>query len=84
MYYVYVLQSLKKSESFYTGYTSDLKIRFKQHNDGKNTSTAWSQWRLVYYEAYASEDAARDRERILKHNGRVKQFLMKRIKKHLE
>ena len=36
-----------------------------------------------YYEAYLTEEAARDRERILKHDGRVKRFLMDRIRKHL-
>jgi hypothetical protein len=37
-----------------------------------------------YYEAYASEEAARDRERVLKHDGRSRRALMERIKRHLE
>ncbi|MDP3741280.1 MAG: GIY-YIG nuclease family protein, partial [bacterium] len=31
MYYVYILQS-EKDKSFYTGYTTDLKARLKDHN----------------------------------------------------
>ncbi len=36
MFYVYVLKS---EDHFYVGYPSDLKLRFTQHNEGKNAST---------------------------------------------
>ena len=34
---------------------------------------------MVYHEAYLSEKAGRDRERMLKHDGRMRRHLMKRI-----
>ena len=84
MYYVYVLQNVRNENDFYTGYSSDLKRRFRQHNEGRNTSTRGKEWRIVYYEAYVSERVARNRERVLKHDGRVKRFLMDRIKSQFE
>ena len=83
MYDVYVLQNVSNHDEFYTGYSSDLKQRVRSHNEGQNASTRGRHWRLVYYEAYLTPQAARDRERILKHDGRVKRFLMDCIKKHL-
>ena len=80
MYYIYVIQNECQSDDFYTGYTSNLKQRFSQHNSGCNTSTKGKKWKLVYYEAYFSESVARNRERMLKHDGRVKRYLMERIK----
>jgi hypothetical protein len=38
----------------------------------------------VYYEAYASEKAAREREARLKRNRCMQQLLMVRLKSHLE
>ncbi len=80
MYFVYVLQCIEEADIHYTGYTSDLKKRIASHNGGESRSTRGRQWRLVYYEAYVSEAVARDRERKLKHDGRVKRFLMDRIR----
>lgn len=67
MYYVYVLQSIKKTDWLYKGSTSDLKRRLKQHNAGKNFSTApYAPFRLIYYEAYLLKKDAEARERYLK------------------
>ena len=79
MFYVYVLRSLSNPGRTYIGYTSDLKRRFEAHNAGQNKSTRGVEWELLYYEAYQSSEQARDRERKLKHDGRVKMFLMKRL-----
>ena len=67
MYYVYVLKS--ESNRHYVGYTADLKSRVRAHNAGENTSTKGSNWMLIYYEAYASEKLARQREQVLKNHG---------------
>ena len=84
MFYVYVLQSVTTEEEYYLGSTKDLKQRFKSHNQGENKATKEDQWKLVYYEAYVSEVAARKREQTLKQHGKVKQSLMRRIKESLE
>ena len=80
MYYVYVLQNVREAADMYVGYSSDLKKRVEQHNAGQNTSTRGRKWRVVYYEAYISEAVARNRERRLKHDGRVKRYLFERIR----
>ena len=84
MYYIYVIQNLDNSEDFYLGFSRDLRRRVRSHNSGKNASTKGKKWRLVYYEAYSSESVARNRERKLKHDGRVKRFLMQRIKSQFD
>ena len=83
MYYVYVLQSELERGRFYLGHTKDLRQRLESHNTGKNKSTKSHSWRVVYYEAYLTRVAARQREHKLKQDGRVKQALMQRIKASL-
>ena len=80
MYYVYVIQNVDARDDVYIGYTSDLKRRIKQHNSQDNRGyTRRRKWRLVYYEAYSSDVDARVRERRLKHDGRARYQLMRRI-----
>jgi len=70
MHYVYLLQ--RENGDLYIGYTNDLKRRFKEHNrDNKS--------KLIYYEAYQSEETARDRERKLKYYGSAWRALKQRI-----
>ena len=83
MHYVYVIQNARVPEEFYIGFTSDLRQRMRQHNSGLNASTRGREWRLVYYEAYRSKRSAMRRERMLKHDGRVRRFLMQRVKESL-
>jgi putative endonuclease len=67
MYYVYILQSLKKKDWLYKGSTSDLKRRVKEHNTGKNFSTApYAPFKLIYYESYLLKSDADAREKYLK------------------
>lgn len=65
-YYVYILQSLK-IDWIYVGSTSDLRQRFKSHNDGENLSTKnYAPFRLIFYEAYLSKRDALRREEYFK------------------
>lgn len=67
VYYVYILQSLKKQNWLYKGSTSDLKRRITEHNAGKNFSTAaYLPLKLIYYEVYVLKSDAEARERYLK------------------
>ena len=61
MQYVYILKSQKTGE-LYKERSSDLKTRFKAHNEGKVVSTKHGlPWKLVYYEAFSSlRDAYRE------------------------
>ncbi len=80
---MYVLQAKGNSRNRYIGYTADLVRRLREHDRGESTSTRGSRWQLVYYEAYTTQSAARERERRLKSDGRIKRFLYDRLDKHL-
>ena len=82
MFYVYVLRSVRGEH--YIGYSADLKARVAAHNRSQNRSTRGRGRSLIYYEAYATETAARHRERILKHDGRTRRALMERLQRHHE
>ena len=77
MFYTYILKG--ENGKHYVGYSSDLKSRIEQHQSGRNPSTKYQRWELIYYAAYKTEQKARDRERKLKHQGRVYQILIKRL-----
>jgi putative endonuclease len=63
---VYVLFS-EFDGLLYTGFTSDLERRLKQHNDGFSKSTAPRRpLKLVFCEYYLFEIDARNREKYLK------------------
>lgn len=84
MYYVYFIKSTKYDE-IYVGSTNNLRRRLTEHNDGVELSTKrYRPWRLVYYEAYQSEEDARNREMKLKHHGNAMRELKKRIQRSLE
>ena len=83
MYFVYILQSLSQDDRFYLGFTSNLDKRLGQHNSGQNASTRGTSWRIVFYEAYLNERAARARERSLKRSGHGRRILMDRVRASL-
>jgi putative endonuclease len=77
MFYVYLLRDEK---SFYIGYTSNLKRRIEEHTKGRTyTTRRMNEPKLVYYEAYNNEDAARIREKKLKQFGSSYKGLVKRL-----
>ncbi|NQU99548.1 MAG: GIY-YIG nuclease family protein [Parcubacteria group bacterium] len=79
MYYVYVIQS-KIDFSKYIGYTSDLRKRLREHNQGKTKSIKHKiPFVLIYYEAYTSSTAARKREIKLKKNSWEKERLFEKL-----
>ncbi len=64
--YVYILKSLK-NDSFYIGYTTDLKRRFKQYNNGESQATKpFRPYKLIFYEAFLNNKDAKNREVYLK------------------
>jgi len=66
MYYTYVLFS-KQDNKFYIGYTADLKRRLSEHNNGKVYSThRLTMPRVIFYEAFVSQEDARRREQYFK------------------
>ncbi len=81
-HYVYVLYSTA-DYGFYTGYTSNLRQRYSQHQQGKSFATkSRLPLKLVYYEAGLSWKDARAREKYLK-SGPGKRYLKNRLQNYL-
>lgn len=84
MFYVYILQSIKDN-NLYIGYTNNLKKRIEEHNNKLNYSTKYrAPLKLIYYEAYQSEEDARHREHNLKLRANAFSQLKRRIIKSLK
>ena len=81
MFYIYLLES-KKDHHLYTGFTTDLKKRLNEHNQGLNFSTkSYIPWSLVYYEACLNKKDAERREKYLK-TTQGKRLLKRRLKEY--
>ncbi|MCK6418375.1 MAG: GIY-YIG nuclease family protein [Alphaproteobacteria bacterium] len=79
MKYVYILQSLKEEERFYTGSTVDLKRRLEEHNQGLSIHTnKFKPWKLKTYIAFDEPDKADAFEIFLK-SGNGRAFIKKRL-----
>ncbi|MCG2686424.1 GIY-YIG nuclease family protein [Candidatus Parcubacteria bacterium] len=82
VYYVYIL--LLNNGQLYTGYTVNLRTRFKEHRQGKVSSTKLRRpIKLIHYEAYSKKSDAQRRERYLK-TTEGKRFLRQQIRDLLE
>lgn len=80
--YIYILKS-KVDGKFYTGYTTNLKLRFEQHMKGLVSSTRNRRpLILIYSEACLNKKDAQHREKYLKtYHGKM--FIKKRLKSYL-
>ncbi len=82
MNYTYVLLS-KRDGRFYTGSTTDLRARVREHAAGRvRSTTSRTPLVLIYYEACVALDDARRRERFLK-TGKGKRYLNNRLTAYL-
>ena len=82
MFYTYVLRS-QKDRRWYTGWTADLRNRFRQHQEQQVQSTKGREpFTLIYYEACLHQGDAMARERYLK-SGMGKRYLRNRLKRFL-
>jgi putative endonuclease len=82
MWYTYLLQS-RKDKHWYTGCTTDLRKRFREHNNGLSLSTKGrGPFDLIYYEASLIKNDAFAREKYLK-SGMGKRYLRNRLKRFL-
>lgn len=78
-YYVYILQSEKDHNHFYTGFTKNLDIRLTYHNSGRCPHTSkFKPWRIKTAIAFTDREKALDFEKYLKtSSGRA--FVKKRL-----
>jgi len=80
-YFVYVIESAKNGH-LYTGQTTDLIKRLKEHNQGLNFSTKSGRpWGLIYYEACLNENDAKRREKYFK-TSQGQRLLKRRLKEY--
>ena len=83
MFYVYVLHSTKDN-GFYIGFTTNLRARLRQHQNGESFATSHrGPWKLIYYEAYTEREDAEGREKFLK-SGAGRRFLRTQLRYYLE
>ena len=65
--FVYILNSTADPSRYYTGITSNVRVRLGEHNRGACLHTRrWTPWRVIVVVAFASEKPALDFERYLK------------------
>ena len=78
-YYVYMLMSETNPGKFYTGFTENLELRLKAHNEGKCSYTAKHKpWRIKTTIAFTDREKALEFENYLKSpSGRA--FAKKRL-----
>jgi len=83
MYYVYVLEADDKS--LYIGFSSDLKRRMSEHENGRGGRTTRINkiHKLIYYEAYIEKSDAVGREKFLK-SGSGRKYINKQLKFYLK
>lgn len=79
MYYIYLINSIQFTQTYYVGYTTDLKQRLETHNSGGSIHTAQDgPWKLVMYLAFSDQIKAQEFESYLKsQSGRA--FAKKRL-----
>lgn len=84
MFYTYVLISLK-TKRLYIGFTSDLKQRFKEHNEGMGGAYTKNNrpFKLVFYEAFFSKKDAVKQEKFYK-SGYGREVLKEKAKVSIE
>jgi len=79
VHYVYLIESLSAQEERYVEMTTDLKQRFREHNQGKSSHTAkFRPWKLISYIAFTNRAKAEAFERYLK-SGSGHAFARKRL-----
>lgn len=81
---VYVLESIQHPYHHYIGYTTNLKERAKDHNQGTVASTKkFKPWKPIYAELYLNKQDATGREKFLK-SGSGWKFLRKQLQHYLD
>jgi putative endonuclease len=82
MYYIYILKC--KDGSLYTGITTDVARRFKEHREGKGAHYTRSHppEKVVYREKAKTRSAALRREAEIKKLPRTEKIQLTRHKKH--
>ena len=82
--YTYILRC--SDNSLYTGWTTDLKRRFRQHNSddlGAKYTRTRRPCKLVYYESFENEEEKEAKRSAMKREWYIKNKLTKKQKEEL-
>ena len=81
-YYVYVLKNTNNTKlTTYVGYTKNLKLRLKLHNEGMVAKfTRGRNWKIMYYEKYSTKEEAISREYYIKKNRKIRNQIKDKFK----
>ncbi len=80
MYFVYIIKS-EQYNSYYVGFSEDLRERLKKHNEkGDRYTSGRGPWKLVWYCVFNDEKIAFDFEKYLKGGSGIA-FMRKHILK---
>lgn len=84
MYYVYLLEN-KNDKSWYIGFTSNLRRRLQEHQEGRGgrTTKIKKDWKLIYFEGYLEKTDATGREKFLK-SGSGRKYIKKQLANYFE
>jgi predicted GIY-YIG superfamily endonuclease len=83
-FYVYLLLC-RDDGTTYTGYTANLRRRFKEHNSPTNTGyTRGRRWHLLAVTCFLDRDTALLFERRVKRSGTRKRAWIKRVRRRLD
>jgi predicted GIY-YIG superfamily endonuclease len=78
--FVYILQCENDRTRYYTGLTSNVRLRLADHNGGRSTHTAKGRpWRVIVVVAFANERRAIEFEKYLK-SGSGSAFAMRHLR----
>jgi len=78
-FYLYILKS-RRDGRLYIGFTNNLGVRLKKHNNKEVMSTkSYAPYDLIYFEGYPSMNMAKNRENKLKQFGQAYRRLKERL-----
>ena len=77
IFYVYMLKCKSiKIKKTYVGYTNNLKLRLKKHNNGKGAkSTRGFKWKIIYKKKFYDKRLAMSFEYKLKNDKKKRKYL---------
>ena len=79
IFYVYMLKSVNnKIIKTYVGYTNNLNLRLKKHNNSKGAkSTRGFKWKIIYKKRFYDKRQAMSFEYYLKKDQKKRKYLLK-------
>ena len=77
-YYTYMIKSITPgTKKTYVGYTNNLKLRLKKHNNNKGAkSTKGYNWKIIFKKRFISKSKAMSYEYLLKNDRKKRKEIL--------